>query len=232
MRYILVFLVFISLFSCMDPGKEENPVLVTQNNPANKLAEWKGKLDSIKPLVKSGDLITRAGSDAISNSLRNFNKKDKTYSHSGIALIEGGEIYVYHTLSGDENPTDKMMREPFDSFVNPVKKNGVGIFRYDLTENEIQKFGEQLRFYYKKEMKFDKIFDLKDDSKMYCAEVISKSLNKATDNRIIIPTTIVRNFRVKDHYLGSQFRKEFEYIALDNLYQNTHCKEIARIEFN
>lgn len=231
-RVMLMMILSASVFISCQNTTEENVALKRVKNPEQKLQEWWQMVKAKKLLVKDGDLITRSGSDVISNSLRNFNKKDKSYSHSGIVFIEQGEMFVYHTLSGDENPTDKMMREPFDSFCNPYKKTGIGIFRYDIDEAERSRLQALLKNYYKKEMRFDKIFDLKDDSKMYCAEIIMKCLKKCTDDRVILPTTIVRNFRPKDPAFNNKILKEFEYIAVDNLYLNSNCKEIARVKFD
>ena len=204
----------------------------TARDPKERLASYWQKVKSLKQQVKTGDLVTRTGSDMVSNSLCNFNKKEKSYSHSGLAFIENGEVYVYHTLSGAENPTDKMMREKFDSFCNPVRKNGVGLFRYDLSPTENDSLHSIMKDFYKKEMAFDTKFDLKDDSKMYCAEIIYKALKQSTENRIILPTTTVTNLKVKNEAYRNKKFKELTYVAVDNLYLNPYCKEITRVKFN
>lgn len=230
MRVGVIVVLCLFLFSCNN-DKEKNTALENASDPALKKKQWWAEVNQSKLLVKDGDVITRAGSDMISNSLRNFNKQDKAYSHSGIALVENGEVYVYHTLTGEENKTDKMMREPFDSFCNPEKKNGFGIFRYKLDEPERSRFDSLLRHYYQSGMRFDRNFDLKSDSAMYCAEVIYKCLKQSTGNRIILPTTVVKNFKVKDPGYNGKVLKEFEYVAPDNLYMNPYCTEIKRIQF-
>jgi hypothetical protein len=227
---VVVFVLLCFTFSCK-PNEEKNVALNTARDPEAKKKAWWGLVNKNKQLVKDGDLITRAGSDMISNSLRNFNKQDKSYSHSGIALVEDGEVYVYHTLTGEENKTDKMMREPFDSFCNPERKMGFAIFRYTINDMERNRFDSLLRHFYKAEMRFDRNFDLKNDSAMYCAEIIYKCLRKSTDDRVVLPTTVVKNFKVKDPGYKRKAFKEFEYVALDNLYKNPYCTEITRVQF-
>jgi hypothetical protein len=227
---IVVFLFILVVCSC-HPAKEENPALKQVSDPASKKAAWWKLVHENKKLVRDGDLVTRAGGDMISNSLRNFSKQDKSYSHSGIALVEDGQVYVYHTLTGEENTTDKMMREPFDSFCNPERKIGFGIFRYAINDEERARFDSLLRYYYRTEMRFDRNFDLKNDSTMYCAEIIYKCLKKSTNNRVILPTTVVKNFKVKDPGYKGKVMKEFEYVALDNLYKNPNCTQVTRVQF-
>jgi Permuted papain-like amidase enzyme, YaeF/YiiX, C92 family len=188
------------------------------------VADNKGK-------IKNGDLIERADDDLVSESMRNFSKSDKTFSHCGLAFIEDGEVYVYNNMAGEENKSEKMMREPYDSFVSPGKKNGFGIFRYALTEAEIEKLHLVTKEHYKKGLLFDKTFDLKTDDKMYCAEMIYKFVKTATAERVLLPTTTIQNFRVRDPKYKGLVLKEFEYVGLDNLFINDFCKPIVRISY-
>jgi hypothetical protein len=222
------------IVSCGLPNQPEKakPKLKYSDRVKQSLAQWQKDIGQAKNLINNGDLIMRAGLDVTSASLRNFNQQDKTYSHSGIAFIENGEVYVYHSYTGEDNPTGEMQRVVFDSFCNPYHNNSAGIYRYDLSNDESAKFDSLLLQYYKAKLKFDKKFNLKDDSEMYCAEVIYKGLLKATNKRITLPTTTIKNFNYKSpNYKGGPL-KEFEYVALDNLYLNPHCKQIKIFSFD
>ena len=184
-----------------------------------------------KSKISNGDLIERTDDDLVSESMRNFSKRDKTFSHCGLAFIEDGEIYVYNNMAGEENKSEKMLREPYDSFVSPHKKSGFGIFRYTLTDAEIEKLHQVTRENYAKGMLFDKTFDLKTDDKMYCAEMIHKFLNTATMGRVVLPTSKIQNYRVRDPKYKGVVLKEFEYVGLDDLFLNPYCKPIVRISY-
>ncbi|RZL61919.1 MAG: hypothetical protein EOO93_11385 [Pedobacter sp.] len=67
---------------------------------------------------------------------------------------------------------------------------------------------------------------------MYCAEIILKALKQSTQNRILLPTTTVQNFKFKNAAFNNKTFKQFEYVAIDNLYLNPYCKEIARVKFD
>jgi Permuted papain-like amidase enzyme, YaeF/YiiX, C92 family len=174
-------------------------------------------------------LIERADEDLVSESMRNFSKRDKTFSHCGLAFIEDGEVYVYNNMAGEENRSEKMIREPYDSFVSPAKKSAFGIFRYALTDTETEKLHTVTKEYHQKGLLFDKTFDLKTDDKMYCAEMIYKFLKTATAGRVLLPTSKIQNFRVKDPKYKGLVMKEFEYVGLDDLFLNPFCKEVARV---
>jgi hypothetical protein len=66
---------------------------------------------------------------------------------------------------------------------------------------------------------------------MYCAEIIYKCLKRITNNRIILPTTKAQNVRIKNPAFKNKLYKEIEYVAVDNLYLNPFCREIARISY-
>ncbi len=227
--YNLCFCIILWLASCNI--KEENTALKTVRSPQERLALWWQLLDNTKPLIRDGDLITRSGGDIISGTFANFNHQDKTYSHAGLAFNEGGDIYVYHALAGDENPTEQLLREPLDSFCDPAKKNGFGVFRYALDDGERSLLHAIIKDYYNQKIMFDNKFNLRDSTKMYCAEVVLKALRKSTQNRIDLPTTNMVNFRVKFDGHQQKNIKHLEYVAIDNLYLNRYCKEIARIKF-
>jgi hypothetical protein len=235
MKKVLAVVVIGLLCSCKQPIVVQQPKDISTIVAENQGKAVKNALDTItiaKKLVRDGDLVCRTGFDMQSKALQNFNNLDKSYSHSGLAFIEDGKIFVYHSIAGsDENPGDNFKREPFDSFVNPVMKSAFGIFRYDLSESETACMKERFQYMYTSHMKFDKYFNLKDDTAQYCSEAIAKSLLKCTNGRVRIPTTIKRNHIPKEAYLSNPAQKIFEYIALDNLYLNAYCKKIVSAKF-
>lgn len=197
--------------------------------------KYKEALDSIeaaKKWIQNGDLICRTGFDFVSQSIQSFNTTDKTYSHSGLAFYEDGKIVVYHSIGGeDENPSENFKKEPFDSFVNPKRKVGFGIFRYKLTATELDCVTVQFKDLEKRHVKFDKYFNLQDDDKQYCSEAIAKTLKKCTNNRIVIPITIKEKLKIKNKGYEHLKDKRFEYIAVDNLYLNPFCDSIKKVKY-
>lgn len=198
-----------------------------------KLAKNLSAIKNAASLIKDGDLVTRSDDDFESLSLQNFSKKDRTYSHSGIAFREDNIWYVYHSMAGAENPGGFLKRDPFDSFLNPMKKTGFGLFRYPLSPAEIDSFHVLYKKYYSQKLPFDKSFNLQNEDSMYCSEIIYRALKKVTGNRVVLPTSTLTNFKPKLSNIRAKnvFFKKFEYVGLDDLYLNAFCTEIRRASF-
>ncbi len=171
-------------------------------------------LDTLATIINSGDLITRTGNDYTSETLRQFNQTDQTYSHCGIASIENDSLFVYHALGGDFNPDQKIRRDPFTLFCNPYNNRGIGIFRYQLTAPETALLISTTQFFYKKGVLFDLKFDLATDDRMYCAEFIYKALLVASKNKLAFHISHI---------------KDFKFIGVDDLFLQPLCNPLKRI---
>ena len=139
---------------------------------------------SLKSFLQSGDLIFRNGRDEVSQAARSFNRKDSSYSHCGLLFIEHDSVFVYHALGGVYNPSQRLMRQPLELFCDPVENNAVGIYRYPLKTAEQENLSQIVKAYFRAGLKFDLFFNYQTDDRMYCAEFVFKSLNRALHNRL------------------------------------------------
>lgn len=142
------------------------------------------KIEAVKSLVSSGDIIFRNGIDEVSKAARRMNRKDTTYSHCGILFFEHDSLFVYHALGGSYNPSQKLLRESIENFCNPHENDQFGIYRYGLTTAEQNLLSTTVRSYYAQELKFDLYFNYFSDEKMYCSEFVFKSLNKSLEGSL------------------------------------------------
>lgn len=184
--------------------------LAVKNNKATR------SIEKAKDLVRQGDLIVRTGNDFTSECLQQLSLTDKTYSHCGIASIENDSIFVYHTMGGEWNPDQKVRRDRIELFCNPLENRGFGIFSFDLDKKQKSHLDSIVRSWYKKGIMFDMKFDLATNDRLYCAEFVSKAVEKATENKIAFTSNRINGF---------------EYLAVDNLFLNKHCIEIKRVSF-
>ncbi len=173
-------------------------------------------IEKVQPIIHQGDMILRTGNDFTSESLKQLSFTDKTYSHCGIASIENDTIFVYHALGGEWNPNQKLRRDVFEFFCNPYENRGFGIFRYSLNKNEEANLFRIVHNLYSSGVMFDTKFNLVSDDRMYCSEFVYKSLEKATNYQLKIPLTVFNNEK---------------FVAPDNLYVNSFCKEVLRLKF-
>jgi len=181
------------------------------SNPANLKA-----VDSGVTMLHSGDLVMRTGADIISYMLSQMNQVNKTYSHSGLVIVEHGYPFVYHCIGGEDNPDEKLRRDSACFFLSPAGNMGFGIARFDADSTHLNKLIQVVRKIYKKGPKFDLDFNLQTNDKLYCAEFVYKAVDEAMeDSTYIIPTT----------------KNGFTFVGVDNLYCNSHTHLVCQIEY-
>ena len=238
-KNIFIFFVTVVILSCSDNGDNAvaaKPILL----PDSVLHErWK-IIKAVADSIREGDLVLRCGNDFISESLSDFSQQEKLYSHSGIALMNDSIMYIYSNMAGDINPDEIMRRDKVDSFITPANNVAVGVYRYDLTKEELQQLKEIVFAHYANKLQFDMNFNLATDDKMYCAEMIAKAVEQASNKRIGFSKSLITK-ELKEKYLKKLLEKRIvpsakvadqkEYLALDNLYMNPHCRQIEKIVF-
>lgn len=170
---------------------------------------------AVKTNVQNGDLVTRTGNDFTSESLRTLNQKDKTYSHCGIVSIEHDSVFVYHAVGGEFNPDQKLLREPFENFSEPYNNRGIGLFRFSLEEKDKIALIDTAKHFYKNGLMFDLDFDLATNDRMYCAEFVSKTYQKASSS-LIFPIS----------HIG-----KFSFIGVDDIFLHPACRKIAAVVY-
>jgi len=203
--------------SCRLNAKKETIFLVNSADSIIQTASYKTachRIDSLKQFIRPGDLITRTGNDFTSESLKQLNRRDKRFSHCGIASIENDSVFVYHALGGEFNPDQKILREPIESFGYPVSNNTLGLFRYLLTDKENSLLLKTVKQLYQIGIPFDMKFDLKTDTCMYCAEFVYKAMLLGTGGRLKFNVSKIN---------------EFEFIGVDDLFLQSQCKELGTI---
>ncbi|HVG42151.1 MAG TPA: YiiX/YebB-like N1pC/P60 family cysteine hydrolase [Chitinophagaceae bacterium] len=187
-------------------------------------------------LVKDGDLVLRNGQEPTSRFISDLSRQDKSYSHAGIIIYENGYPMIYHIVTGDENRDSKLRRDSLNNYASPRKNNGFAIYRYNLTDKELNNYTAQVKDWYQQGLEFDNDFSLQTDSKMYCSEMILKGLSKATNNRIKISTTIPtheqKTIFAQHTKVSLQSLKDIKIVAIDNLYNTVNCTLIKRFSFN
>lgn len=215
-RWHLCYLLFFVFAGCNQKKYTPNRLITTSKDSiaeSQMITRAFGQIKNVKKLIHSGDLITRTGNDFTSESLRQLNQKDNTYSHCGIASIEHDSVFVYHALGGEFNPDQKIRRDELETFSEPYSNRGIGIFRFQLNETENNKVITVVRTLYNKGIKFDMKFDLSTDDRLYCAEFVYKSYK-----------TAVGKLQFNISHI-----KDFSFIGVDDIFLNPLCIEQKRI---
>jgi hypothetical protein len=214
------------------PAHTNSSVTPTEPKAVNKAFAMIEKGES---LLQEGDLVLRLNHDPTSQFIKYFNRNDKSYSHAGIVLFENGYPYVYHIVNGDENPNEQIRRDSLLRFTHPRKNFGFGIYRYKIDAAEVRKLKEVIHSWQKEKVQFDHSFNLNTNDRMYCSEMISKALARATGQRIEIATTqptAIEAAALSSHgHLPMAVAKKLKMIAIDNLYMNAYCMPVFRFRY-
>jgi hypothetical protein len=203
--------------------------------PADPYAGTYRQVDSAKALLHEGDLILRNGLEFSSQVVKQFNRKDKSFSHAGIILFRGSEPFVYHIVPGDENPDLRLRFDSLERFCNPRRNGGFALYRYALDSTEILTLKETILGWHRAGVLFDSTFNLQTDDRMYCSEMIKKGLARASGNRIIIATT--KPTPEESAFFASNLRAPLSYVrslqlvAIDDLFLNPHCRLVRRFNY-
>lgn len=210
-RYTIIplFLLFL-LYAC-----QQRTAPVPPTDPAVLAADYR-IIDSVKPLIHSGDVIFRNGNDEVSRAARSMNRKDTSFSHCGLVQIEHDSIFVYHAIGGIYNPDQRLRRDPIDSFCTPAENNAFGVYRYNLTPEQEFKLAAVVKAQYKAGLKFDLYFNFLTDDVMYCSEFVFKSLNRSVNG------SFTKYVRLDTIPYG---------VTTDDIYLNENCRLIKRGNF-
>ncbi len=169
------------------------------------------QIGEAKKLIKDGDILTRLGNDFTSKSLKKLNRRDETWSHCGIASFEKDSLFIYHSLGGEWNPDEKIKRDLFEAFSEPFSNNGIGIYRFDISESLVKKIPITASAFKNAGVSFDMDFNLQTDNKMYCAEFVCRVLEKASGKRLVF------------HH---SFINKFEFIGVDDIFLQPQCRHV------
>lgn len=208
----------LALQGCKEAAADGNTGFSTVDSSLHR--EWHAQnihaIDSATALLKTGDLALRIGADATSHMLRNMNQSNKTFSHCGIVVVEGGKPYIYHSIGGEDNPDAKIRRDPPAVFFSAATNTGLGIVRLDLPPATIARMVDTAVRYWTEARSFDMDFDLETDDQLYCAEYVSKTVQRAAND---------------PHFFNTSSLGGFKYVAVDNLYENPHATTICSIRY-
>ena len=217
-RWLFGCLVFVWI-GCRSTPASIQPLIVSKDDSIKNEERIKKAIRNIHnlaPIIRNGDIITRTGNDFTSESLRSILRRDKTYSHCGIAMIENDTLFIYHAMGGEFNPDQKLLRQTFYQFAEPYSNRGIGIYRFDITENQIEGILNTVHDHYYKPLMFDMDFDLSTDEKMYCAEFVVKSLQSGTQQVLEFPVSTIGTF---------------DFYGVDDIFLHPRCRLIRKIVY-
>lgn len=215
---VLIGILFITCMSCnhVAPPKVVSKVVTDTTLLRHIAATNCHFVDTAVALLRSGDIVVRRGIGAESTLLAMMNRKDKTYSHCGIVMIEHGYPFVYHSIGGEDNPDARLRRDSASFFFSPVHNLAIAVVRYDYDSAKVGRLRGIVAAYYKQRPRFDMKFDLTTDSELYCSEFVYKAVNRAVADT---------------SYIGTSSMRRGRFVGIDDLYLDRHARVVWQTKF-
>ncbi|MDR2481249.1 MAG: hypothetical protein LBD07_03030 [Spirochaetaceae bacterium] len=124
------------------------------------------KSDDIFLVVQDGDIICRLGDRLWSQFFSDLSAIDKRYSHIGIVHRDDDLITVINAEGDTARGKDFVHEVPFDDFLKAAR--AVGVYRMENVEGS--RISNAALEYLG--IPFDWQFDMNDESKLYCTELL------------------------------------------------------------
>jgi hypothetical protein len=146
----LILILSVFVFILMPRGK---PVILHETN-------------TLYEIVEDGDIICRLGDRFWSQLFKDLSTKDKRYSHMGIIRVNNGLITVIHAEGDTGHGKDFVHEVTLEEFIKIAR--AIGIYRInDVDRSKISGLAIEYMG-----IPFDWQFDMNDESKLYCTELL------------------------------------------------------------
>jgi len=166
--------------------------------------------DDIAEYCEDGDIICRLGDRLWSALLQDLSTSDKRFSHLGIIRVVDNVISVINAEGTAINGEDFVKEIPLEEFLTFAKS--IGIYRFvNYTETTLSDVAVEYVGY-----PYDWTFDLFDDSKLYCTELLYAVIRKIAPD-IKLQTVFQKEISTElvplEAVSNSEYFKEIIYIA-------------------
>lgn len=134
-----------------------------------------------KSILHNGDIIFRKGRSFVSQMVL-LADKNSPFSHTGIIYKKNDSVFVIHSVPAEEKGKKDIVKiEPIEIFIRPDRASKILVCRLkDSSSSNISVQASQLALNYAKEkIPFDGDFNLENDDKFYCTELIWKVYKKS-----------------------------------------------------
>ena len=119
--------------------------------------------------LKEGDIVLRRGRSWLSHTIAGFSSNG--VSHCGLLVREGEEWMVIHSISGRISEIDGVRADKLDNFMREAVPGTLwhASPKFSLDTHETANEGRKML---ERGAPFDIDFNLEDDSKIYCSELV------------------------------------------------------------
>lgn len=170
-------------------------------------------------MIKSGDLVFRQGRGIFSELFMNIGDVDSQFSHVGVVYKEKNVAHVIHTEANEFTGIGLAKIELLSDFVSDSNAIRYAFYRVKGLNNERAEHVVNTALkYVTDKIPFDSEFNLQDNNKLYCTELVYKAY-KLAGVRLVEKPSIIQ-------FPGLSLFKKFEAITVGQLLKSRAVKFI------
>lgn len=174
--FVFVLFLFLSPFCC---SQEKDPC-VLENEDRPDLT-----------LIKNGDIVFRQGTGIFSYLFRNIGGEYSAFSHVGIVYFENNKVFVIHTEANDLTGIGFAKTEELSVFINACNASKHAFYRVqNLASYETATVLDSALKYVNDKIPFDTDFDLTNEDRLYCTELVYKAFKSIGCDLVRAPKKI------------------------------------------
>jgi len=153
--------------------------------------------------LQSGDLIFRSGTGVAGQLLAEADP-NTSYSHVGLVVIDQGAPFVIHASLNGENGKGQVIQDSLEDFLLKDEATAIAVYRLHsnlihLAPNAVEIAQNKVR----QEVPFDTSFDLSNDERLYCTELVWRAYQRAGLDLVEGEfDTLVTPFTENDQYIS------------------------------
>lgn len=137
--------------------------------------------------LEDGDIVCRYKDSFISHCIKYTSVFDPRFSHVGIIEKKNGKCYVIHSIGMMGTGNSRTIKESLKEFTNNTLD--WEIYRIDRNIDSRHKICQIANS--KLGIKYDYLFSLSSDERLYCSELVFKCTNQALQEKFYTPQNIM-----------------------------------------
>lgn len=125
--------------------------------------------------LRTGDLVFRRGRSLESLAVLAADPGSE-FSHVGMVVVLEGRPWVIHACPGEQpSVPERLRKESVEVFLSPEEAGRFAVYRSGYSPEMLESVGRRALKFYCEGICFDEAFDLQNDQKLYCTELVYKS---------------------------------------------------------
>lgn len=173
-------------------------------------------------------LFTRSTALKVDYIAKDFNLSDSLATHIGIGYKIDDDYKIYNISYDKVENNTALICDNLETFISMNDIVQFSIWEFTLDINQMNRFKKAIKEYLKKQIIFDRGFQIKDDDILYCSEFVYHILSKTDAVKFSFEPI---SKKLNKFYATALDRKTLEYIPVDFFQTFNLFKKVEEVNF-